>query len=85
MSDVAAETRYVQIVLHNDYDDHRGTPEEFVVELLHSVFGMPLTEAHKYTAMAARYGEAICADRTIAAARQKEMKASIAVEAISTR
>jgi len=60
MSDVAAETRYVQVVLHNDYDDHRGTPEEFVVELLHSVFGTPLTEARKYTAMAVRYGEAIC-------------------------
>jgi ATP-dependent Clp protease adapter protein ClpS len=60
MSDVAAETRYVQVVLHNDYDDGRGTPEEFVVELLHSVFGTPLTEAHKYTAMAARYGQAIC-------------------------
>ena len=60
MSDVAAETRYVQVVLHNDYDDDRGTPEEFVVELLHSVFGTPRTEARKHTAMAARYGQAIC-------------------------
>jgi len=47
---------HLQLVLHNDED----TPEEFVIELLHSVFKKPRAAAIKLAAAADRFGRAAC-------------------------
>jgi ATP-dependent Clp protease adapter protein ClpS len=56
MSDVSAEARDLQIVLHKDDD----TPFEFVMELLHSVFKMPIADAFRFSEVVDKYGRAIC-------------------------
>jgi ATP-dependent Clp protease adapter protein ClpS len=54
--DVTADAGLFQIVLHDD----DVTPMEFVVEILHSVFGKPPGEAIKLTETADKYGTAVC-------------------------
>jgi ATP-dependent Clp protease adapter protein ClpS len=56
MRNVHAEAGDLQVILHNDED----TPEEFVIELLHSVFKKPIPAATKFTEKIVTYGKAIC-------------------------
>ncbi len=74
VSDSHPATTHLQLILHNDDD----TPEEFVIELLHSVFKKPLTAAIKFAATVDRFGEAVCgiyprgmADDLLKAARER--------------
>src|SRR3954469_513528 len=73
MRNVHAEAGDLQVILHNDED----TPEEFVIELLHSVFKKPIPAATKFTEKIVTYGNAICgtyprdvANDVLAAAQQ---------------
>jgi ATP-dependent Clp protease adapter protein ClpS len=50
------ETEYLQLVLHNDNE----TPEDFVLELVRSVFDKPATEAQALTAKVSEVGKAVC-------------------------
>jgi len=64
----------IQIIVHNDDD----TPQEFVVELLHSVFKTPVAEAMRLTQSINHRGQASCgiyprdiANRLLGAARER--------------
>ena len=70
----ASEPANIQIIIHNDDD----TPQEFVVELLHSVFKTPVAEAVRLTQTISHRGEASCgiyprdiANRLLGAARER--------------
>jgi ATP-dependent Clp protease adapter protein ClpS len=74
MSDVQAEAADIQVIFHNDQE----TPDEFVIELLQSVFSKPMAGAIRFTEKVDRTGQAICrtyprekADGLLAAARQR--------------
>jgi ATP-dependent Clp protease adapter protein ClpS len=74
MSDVQAEAADIQVIFHNDHE----TPDEFVIELLQSVFSKPMAGAIRFTEKVDRTGQAICgtyprekADGLLAAARQR--------------
>ena len=56
MRDVRTEAEYLQLVLHNDNE----TPEDFVLELVRSVFDKPATEAQALTAKVSEVGKAVC-------------------------
>src|SRR5882672_12372156 len=51
-----AETEYLQLILHNDNE----TPEDFVLELVRSVFDKPAAEAMALTAKVNEEGHAVC-------------------------
>jgi ATP-dependent Clp protease adapter protein ClpS len=44
MCDVHAEASHLHVIFHNDDE----TPEQFVVELLHSVFKKPVAHAARF-------------------------------------
>src|SRR6476659_3701141 len=74
MSDGQIEASYREIVFHDD----DGTPESFVVELLHAVFGKQLADAYRFVGQIAEDGKASCgsypgdiADQLLEAARQR--------------
>ena len=74
MSDTHVEAGHLQIVLHDDDQ----TPQDFVVELLHSVFKKPATDEAKFMEAIDKYGQASCgayprdlADSMLEAARQR--------------
>lgn len=74
MHDVQAEAGHLQVIFHND----DKTPVEFVLELLHSVFGKQLADAFRFTESVDKYGKATCgiyprdvADELLEAARQR--------------
>ena len=74
MSDVHAEAGHLQLVFHDDEE----TPLEFVIELLHSLFNKPVSDAIKFAETVDTYGQAICgtyprdiAHRLLEAARQR--------------
>jgi len=74
MSDSEAEASHLEIVFH----DYRDTPEEFVAELLYSVFRKPVTDACKFFDTIEKNGKASCgafprdlADSMLKAARQR--------------
>jgi ATP-dependent Clp protease adapter protein ClpS len=74
MSDRQIETGYREIVFHDD----DKTPQPFVIELLHSVFGKPLADAYRFIGQIAEDGEASCgsyprdvANELLEAARQR--------------
>jgi len=74
MSDGQNETGYREIVFH---DDDR-TPQPFVIELLHAVFGKQLADAYRFVGQIAEDGEASCgsypgdvANQLLEAARQR--------------
>ena len=56
MSDGQIETGYREIVIRDD----DKTPEFFVIELLHSVFGKQLADAYRFVGQIAEDGEASC-------------------------
>ena len=56
MRDVAAEADYLQLVFHDD----AHTPQDFVVNLVRSVFGRSASDASEVTADIERQGKAIC-------------------------
>jgi ATP-dependent Clp protease adapter protein ClpS len=56
MSDGQIETGYREIVFHDD----DKTPQSFVVELLHAVFGKQLADAYRFIGQIAEDGEASC-------------------------
>jgi ATP-dependent Clp protease adapter protein ClpS len=47
---------YVQLVLHND----RNTPQDFVIDLLRSVFSLPLSDAFELMVTIDKQGKAVC-------------------------
>lgn len=51
-----AEAGHLQIIIHNDDD----TPVEFVLELLHSVFGKQMADAFRLVESVDTYGKATC-------------------------
>ena len=68
------DAAHIQIIVHNDHD----TPQEFVVELLHSVFKTPVAEAMRLTQTINHRGQASCgihprdvANRLLGAARER--------------
>jgi ATP-dependent Clp protease adapter protein ClpS len=74
MSDVQTEASHLEVIFHNDDQ----TPDEFVIELLQSVFSKPMAGAIRFTEKVDRTGQAICgtypreqADGLLAAARQR--------------
>jgi ATP-dependent Clp protease adapter protein ClpS len=74
MSDVQTEADHLEVIFHND----DKTPDEFVIELLQSVFSKPMAGAIRFTEKVDRTGQAICgtysrekADGLLAAARQR--------------
>jgi len=73
-SDEDANAPHVQIVVHNDDD----TPQEFVIELLHSVFKTPVAEAVRLTQTIGLRGQTGCGiyprdigNRLLGAARER--------------
>jgi ATP-dependent Clp protease adapter protein ClpS len=73
MSDVHAEASHLQVFIHRD----DGTPWEFVVGLLRSIFKMPAAKAASFADTMDKYGQAICgtyqrdaANKLVEAARQ---------------
>jgi ATP-dependent Clp protease adapter protein ClpS len=74
MSDVQVEADHLQVIFHND----DKTPDEFVVELLQSVFKKPMAGAIRLTYKVDKAGQAICgtypreiANGMLEAARQR--------------
>jgi ATP-dependent Clp protease adapter protein ClpS len=74
MSEVQAEADHLQVIFHNDDE----TPDEFVIELLQSVFSKPMAGAIRLTEKVDQAGEAVCgiypremADGMLEAARQR--------------
>jgi ATP-dependent Clp protease adapter protein ClpS len=73
-SDEQGNAPHVQLVVHNDDD----TPQEFVIELLHSVFKTPVAEAVRLTQTIGFRGQASygiysrdIANRLLGAARER--------------
>ena len=56
MHDVHAEADYLQLVLHND----DRTPQDFVLDLLGTVFSQSAADAIEVTAVIERQGKAVC-------------------------
>ncbi len=56
MHDVQAETDHLRIIFHDDDD----TPQEFVIDLLHSVFEKQVDDAIRMTEAVSKYGQASC-------------------------
>jgi ATP-dependent Clp protease adapter protein ClpS len=56
MHDISAEADYLQLVLHNCDD----TPQDFVINLVRSVFGRPLSDARAVIATIETQGKAVC-------------------------
>ncbi len=56
MRDVQAEAAYLQLVIH----DHEETPENFMVDLVRSVFSLPAAVATTLCATIQRNGKAVC-------------------------
>ncbi len=50
------EAGHLQVIFHKD----DKTPVEFVLELLHSVFGKQLADAFRFTESVDKYGRATC-------------------------
>ena len=74
MSDVQAEPGLLQIIFRNDNE----TPQEFVVDLLHSVFKKSAADTHQIAGKNRQYGQAVCgtyprerANKLLAAARRR--------------
>jgi ATP-dependent Clp protease adapter protein ClpS len=75
MSDVQAEAAdHLQVIFHNDDE----TPDEFVIDLLQSVFSKPIGGAIRFTEKVDQAGQAVCgtypreiADGLLEAARQR--------------
>jgi ATP-dependent Clp protease adapter protein ClpS len=74
MSDVQTEADHLQVIFHNDDE----TPDDFVIELLQSVFSKPMAGAIRFTEKVDQAGQAICgiyprdiADGMMEAARQR--------------
>jgi ATP-dependent Clp protease adapter protein ClpS len=56
MSDVQAEADHLQVIFHND----DKTPDEFVIDLLRSVFRKPVAGAIRFTEKVDKAGQAVC-------------------------
>jgi ATP-dependent Clp protease adapter protein ClpS len=56
MHDVQAKAAYLQLVLHDDEE----TPENFMVDLVRSVFSLPAAVAKTLCATVERHGKAVC-------------------------
>jgi ATP-dependent Clp protease adapter protein ClpS len=56
MCDVHAEGGQLRVVFHNDDE----TPEDFVIELLRSVFKKQVAEAANFAELVDKYGQAVC-------------------------
>ena len=56
MSIVQADTGHREIIFHNDHE----TPLQFVIELLHSVFGKQTADAFRFTDAILKEGKASC-------------------------
>jgi ATP-dependent Clp protease adapter protein ClpS len=74
MCDIHAEGGQVRVVFHDDDE----TPEDFVIELLRSVFKKPVAEAAEFAELIDKHGQAICgtysrevANERLEAARQR--------------
>ena len=74
MRDVQAEPGLLQIIFHNDNE----TPQEFVVDLLHSVFKKSAADTTRLLEKIEKYGQALCgtyprerADKLLAATRRR--------------
>lgn len=56
MHDVQTETDHLRIIFHDDDE----TPQEFVIDLLHSVFEKQVDDAVRLTEAVSKYGQASC-------------------------